>query len=62
MHEYIGQRRTAQQQDKNVGKMGQVPIPKGKSELLTYANYARIARYPAPSDTLRSDGPKRDWR
>jgi hypothetical protein len=51
MHEYSGQRRTAQQPDKNVGKMGPVLLPKGKSELLTYANAARFAHYPAPADT-----------
>src|SRR6266480_170918 len=56
-HEYSGQWRTAQQPDKNIGKMVQVPLPKGKSELLIHANYARIASYPAPGDTLRSDGP-----
>jgi len=48
MHEYSGQRRTAQQPDKNIGKMGQVLLPKGKSELLTYANAARFARSLAP--------------
>jgi len=32
--EYIGEARTAQLQDKKIGKMGQVPLPNEKSELL----------------------------
>jgi hypothetical protein len=32
--EYIGEARTAQLQDKKIGKMGQIPLPNVKSELL----------------------------
>jgi hypothetical protein len=61
MHEYIGQWSAAQQPDETIGKMGQVPLPKGKWELLIHANYARFARYPASGGALRSDRPSSLW-
>jgi len=56
MHEYSGQRRTAQQPDKNIGKKGQVLLPKGKSELLTYVNSAHFARSLAPDVAMGPGG------
>src|SRR5579885_927268 len=55
--EYSEEECAAQRPCKKIGQMGEVPLPKEKSELVSHSDSTRSARYPAPGDTLRSDGP-----